>query len=87
MPEETKRNKSIEEIIRADLHKRQGTSDEILKEWATDPYPVNGEVATKFWNYVRDNKYIEIVGDYDVDGICASFIMTSAIKELYPDKK
>ena len=56
MPEETKRNKLIEEIIRADLHKRQGTSDEILKEWATDPYPVNGEVATKFWNYVRDNK-------------------------------
>lgn len=77
----------VKEIIKEALHKRQGTTDEILKEWETDPYPVNGEVAAKFWNYVRDNEYIEIIGDYDVDGICASFIMTSAIRELYPDKK
>ena len=31
---------------------------------------------------VRAGKYIRIIGDYDCDGICATFILWSILKEL-----
>lgn len=32
--------------------------------------------------YVNDNKNIRIVGDYDIDGICSTFILYDTIKKL-----
>lgn len=31
---------------------------------------------------IREQKYIRIIGDYDCDGICATFILWSVLKEL-----
>ena len=29
---------------------------------------------------IRDNKHIRVIGDYDIDGVCATFILLSALK-------
>lgn len=32
--------------------------------------------------YIKDSKKIRVVGDYDIDGICATYILTTALKAL-----
>lgn len=69
------------------LHERLGTTDEILQEWEHSDYPVDGKLVAKAWGKIQNAPEIKIVGDYDADGVCASFIMFSAIHSLYPEKK
>lgn len=69
------------------IHERLGSTDEILKEWDRGTYPVDGSTVAKFWYKIQAAPAIEIVGDYDCDGICASHIMSTSIHSLYPNKK
>lgn len=69
------------------LYNQLGVNAATLREWEKDSYPVDGEVVSKFWKEIELTPCIEIVGDYDVDGICASHILSTAIKNTYPDKK
>lgn len=58
-----------------------------LENWKQEKYLMNEETVNEFWRYVQDAPHIIVVGDYDVDGVMASLIMTKSIKTLYPDKK
>lgn len=75
------------QILEEKLHKQLGTTDEILKDWYINPYPVNKNTISEFWSYVENATYIKIIGDYDVDGVCASHILSTSIREKYSDKK
>lgn len=63
------------------------TNEELMEEWKTNPYYIDQEVASKFWNEIKKAPMVAIVGDYDVDGICAEYIMGKSIKSVCPDKK
>lgn len=63
------------------------TNEEMMEKWKTNPYYIDTEVSTKFWNEVKKAPMVAIVGDYDVDGICAEYIMGKSIKSVCPDKK
>jgi single-stranded-DNA-specific exonuclease len=69
------------------LKNQLGVTEEILSSWETEKYPVDGQVISHFWGYVKDAPAITIVGDYDCDGICASYIMSTGIKSLFPKKQ
>lgn len=69
------------------IHERLGSTDEMLHEWDTRKYDVNGRVVSKFWNNIQNAPAVVIVGDYDCDGICASHIMSTSIHSLYPNKR
>ncbi len=58
-----------------------------LEGWKNEPYLMDKNVVTKFWDMVRDANDIVIVGDYDCDGVTASAIMIKAIREVNPKAK
>lgn len=62
-------------------------SDKTLEEWMRNPYLMNSSYNLRFWDYIKNSDNIFIVGDYDVDGVCATYIMTKGIKSVYPNKK
>lgn len=62
-------------------------SMETLKEWEKNPYLEDRMVADTFWGYVKIAPAIGIVGDYDCDGICASYIIGKAANNICPGKK
>ncbi len=37
------------------------------------------------FNAILENKKIRVIGDYDIDGICSTYILTGGIKKLYPN--
>lgn len=69
------------------LHNQLGTTDEVLMGWENNDYPADGHAVSKFWKEVENSPVIKIIGDYDVDGICASYIMWKSIRSLFPEKK
>lgn len=73
--------------LEQNLCNQLGVTKDTLKEWENDPYPVDGKVVSNFWKEVEQALYIEIVGDYDVDGICSSHILSTSIRSIYPEKK
>lgn len=74
-------------LLEEKLHAQLGTTEELLKEWENDTYPVDGQVISTFWKEIELAENIIIIGDYDVDGICASHILSTGIKHNFPDKK
>lgn len=69
------------------LNNQLGIKDESeLEIWKKKTYLMDKTVTDKFWNYVKNAIAVRIIGDYDVDGVCASYIMAKSIKALYPDK-
>lgn len=74
-------------ILEKELYKQLDINASTLKEWETDTYPVDGYIISKFWKEIEKAPYVQIVGDYDVDGICASHILSTSIRSLYPQKK
>lgn len=75
------------EKFEQELFENLKTNEELMKEWMTNPYYIDEKVATKFWSEVKKAPMVAIVGDYDVDGICAEYIMGKSIKSVCPDKK
>ena len=67
--------------------------DDIKKMLSSDINDINGanllpdvDKATKILNeYIKNKKRIRIVGDYDIDGVCATYILFDAIKKLGAD--
>ncbi|MBQ1424042.1 MAG: single-stranded-DNA-specific exonuclease RecJ [Lachnospiraceae bacterium] len=43
--------------------------------------PDMGKAALILWQSVKEAKYIRIVGDYDIDGVCATYILLKGIRE------
>lgn len=74
--------KSIDNYILNNLQ----TTKESLHDWETNRYLMDGRTVTKFWDEVEKAPAIRIIGDYDVDGILASFIMAKSIKLVFKDK-
>lgn len=63
------------------------STDELMKDWETDPYYLDVGVCNRFWNEVKKAPKVAIVGDYDADGICGTYIMGKGVKAVCPDKK
>ena len=60
-------------------------STEVLALWQTYDYLMDKNIVVEFWDKIKDAPAILIVGDYDVDGVCSSYIMSKAIKNIYPN--
>lgn len=69
------------------LKEQLGVTDEQLKEWETEDYPADGREVSRFWEFIKNAPAVRVVGDYDCDGICASHIMSTAIKNVFPEKR
>lgn len=77
----------LKEMIRAKVEQLSGYPAAAYKEWQKKDYPADGNIVSAFWDLVEKAPSAVIIGDYDVDGICASFIMASSIHNVFPDKK
>lgn len=73
------------ELERA-LRHQLGVSMEELESWEKSAYMADGFSVSKFWKEIEDASHVKIVGDYDVDGICASHVLSQSIKDTYPEK-
>lgn len=62
------------------------TTKENLKTWASDDYLMDNRTVAKFWDEVEKATAVRIVGDYDTDGICASYILAYAVGHIYKGK-
>ena len=69
------------------LHNQLQATDETLAEWESDKYLADGQTVAEFWRYIQNAPFIIIIGDYDVDGKCAEYILLKSIKSVYPNKK
>ena len=69
------------------LMNQLGATEEILQKWETEKYQADGDTVAQFWNYIKPAPAVYIVGDYDVDGICATYTMKASIRENFPDKQ
>ncbi len=65
-----------------------GIKDESEVEgWKNANYSCDKRVSDRFLDLCKDSKKIIILGDYDVDGIHATFEATTGLKEIFPDKE
>ena len=80
-PAHTRRRK-LEEIVMLNLH----ISRQEFDSWKTKNYNMDKEVNDTFHGILEKAKHIIIIGDYDCDGVCASYIFEKGLTELYPDK-
>ena len=69
------------------LQEHLKANSQTLESWLNSPFYIDGDVVGEFWSYIKKAPAVAVIGDYDCDGITASYIMTKAVKELYPDKK
>ena len=58
-----------------------------LKSWLESPAYIDGDLVGEFWGHIQKAPAVAIVGDYDCDGICATYCMAKTIKEVMPDQK
>lgn len=79
----SKNRQYLEEMLREQLC----ATDEELKKWEKDSYRTDGKIVSKFWDYVDKASQVIIIGDYDVDGVCASHILSTSIRSKFPNKK
>ena len=59
---------------------------QILQQWQNNSYMMDQNIALQFWDEIEKAPAVYIVGDYDCDGVCASYIMSKAIRHRYPQK-
>lgn len=88
---------TVREIKRA-LYLQMGVNKEKLDNWtihtdsrgrcdSAERYPIDRETQERYWAYIAAAPAVKIVGDYDVDGNCAVYIMMRSIHEKHPNKK
>ena len=71
------RNRDV--IDMEDIHKYlYGTKNDFY-----DPFLLHDmdKAVDTMWNAIHDKKRIRVIGDYDADGICSSYILEKAIRE------
>lgn len=57
-----------------------------INQWKEQEYIKDKSVIEKFWKLCEQAEYIKIIGDYDVDGICSTYILYKSIAEKFPEK-
>ena len=62
-------------------------TEEILIDWECNPYYMDGRTVSEFWDNVQKAPGVAIIGDYDVDGICGTYIMGRSVQKVCPGKK
>lgn len=58
-----------------------------VEGWRNATYSCDKNVSDKFLDLCKDSEKIIILGDYDVDGIHATFEAETGLKEIFPDKE
>lgn len=77
----------LRQRIREEVEALSGNHFSDYEKWRKEEYLADGNTVSRFWDLVEESTAVRIVGDYDVDGICASYIMATSIKNVFPDKK
>ena len=77
------KRQELEENIKSHLKADKTT----LEKWLEDPFYIDGDLVSEFWRHIENAPGVAVIGDYDCDGITASYIMTRSIKDRFPDKK
>lgn len=57
-----------------------------LKQWREQIYSIDREALEQFVSLITQAKSFHIVGDYDVDGICSTYVTYKSLKQIFPDK-
>ena len=74
------------ERLQQELQNQLHASPQTLQEWLHSPFYLDGDLVSEFWRHIKNAPKVAIVGDYDVDGVCAAFETIKAIKEVCPGK-
>lgn len=77
--------KHIEELENK-IYGQLNATEEILYKWEHDTYPMDPNTIAAIWDDIDNAPAIRIIGDYDVDGQCAVYILAKSIKSKYPKK-
>lgn len=75
-----------EQQLANQLYQRMHADEKTLQYFQKHPYYAKKETVHKFWEYIEQAPKVVIIGDYDVDGICASHILLQSIRHVYPGK-
>lgn len=73
--------KQLEEF----LYKQLDITEEERLSWEQDRYAIDSQFANHFWGTVKNANSVCILGDYDVDGVCATYILGKTIQEICPE--
>lgn len=61
-------------------------SESELSQWESDPYYMDNSTVIRFWDTIEKAPAVQIVGDYDVDGIMSSYILAKSIMQVCKNK-
>ena len=75
------------DILERKIKENLSVSDEDLKTWEESRYFVSEKVVGEFWSHIKPAPGVAVIGDYDCDGICATYIGIKSIRTACPDKK
>ena len=73
---------SIKKQIRDEVERLSGYKVSDFNTCSKENYYADGMIVSNFWDLIDSSENIVIIGDYDVDGICASYIMAYSIKSV-----
>lgn len=73
---------TVIEKLRQQILSNLGVSQAEFESWKTKDYVTSKEVVQTFIDLAKNADKIWIFGDYDCDGICASYIMAKELKAL-----
>jgi single-stranded-DNA-specific exonuclease len=66
------------------IYKDLNITDETVPEWKNTMYRTDPAAGKQILGLAKQAKHAVIFGDYDCDGICASYITETALKTLCP---
>lgn len=75
------------EELRKNLQRNLKADENTLKNWMENPAFIDGDLVGEFWGHVQKAPAVAVIGDYDCDGICSTYIMAKSIKSVVPDMR
>lgn len=73
--------------LEALIMSRLGINKAEFESWKTKDYSADLDTTERFLSIAAKADNIRIIGDYDCDGACASYILKTGLHELFPDKE
>ncbi len=73
--------------LKQDLQRNLKADENTLTSWMNNPFYIDGDLVGEFWRHIQNAPAVAVVGDYDCDGICSTYVIAKAVKEVMPDMK
>lgn len=75
------------EPIKQAIYEKIKATPEVVNGWLRANYDADIRVCDRFLSHITPADRVIVLGDYDCDGINASYIVKKSIQSLYPEKR